>query len=208
MTTMIDFEKTIANAQKRAEEVNAMRHGKPVSEDSVAEKIAQLAEAGYVPTAETVSIVRHYLSGRGIMLSGAAGTGKTFLMTLLCGKGPIQHAERDINVWGLTGISEWYNWRDGREVVVDDLGCEVETSSYGVRVDLLKLVLEHRYAAQRGRTHITTNLTSDGIRARYGERILDRLLEMCVVVRMTGESWRRTNTKGEARGARQEETHE
>ena len=38
---------------------------------------------------------------------------------------------------------------------------------------------------------ITTNLTEEQILSRYGERTLDRLRQLCLTVRFTGESLRK-----------------
>lgn len=40
-------------------------------------------------------------------------------------------------------------------------------------------------------THITTNLSSDQISGRYGDRILDRILAMCIPFKIEGGSYRR-----------------
>ena len=42
----------------------------------------------------------------------------------------------------------------------------------------------------KGRLMVTTNLNSSQINERYGGRVLDRLLEMCVVYKMSGNSKR------------------
>ena len=36
-------------------------------------------------------------------LSGPVGVGKTFLLKLLASSGVLQHADRDINEWGISG---------------------------------------------------------------------------------------------------------
>lgn len=180
----------LEQAKARATE-HIARQTRVVTDEAVADRVIALADCGYIPDTQTADIVRAYLSGAGILLTGPAGVGKTFLMSLLAGNKHVQHAERDINDWGLSGIHGWYDWRDGREVVIDDLGTERTAHSYGDKEDLLKLVIEHRYAAQKVRTHFTTNLTAAQISARYGERILDRIMGMCTAFSMTGESYRR-----------------
>lgn len=187
---MIDFNKLLEEAARKAKE-RQEKNNLAVSDEEIAARIMTIANAGYIPDAQTPEIIKAYLQGRGLLLSGPAGTGKTFLMTLLAGTQAMQHADRDINDWGLSGIHGWYDWRDGLTVVIDDLGCERTACSYGDKEDLLKVVIEHRYAAQKGITHVTTNLSAGQISERYGERILDRLMEMCTPFRFTGESYRR-----------------
>ncbi|GEM_PF-4344945 len=189
-TGAIDFAAIIQRAQGIAVGCEKTKTAL-VSDQDVAAKILWLAERGYIPDAQTPNIVRAYLQGNGLFLSGPCGVGKTFLMTLLCARGAIQHCEREINSWGLDGIWDWYDQTASSDVVIDDLGCEMTATHYGQREDVLKMVVERRYANHAERTHVTTNLTSEQIVGRYGERILDRILGMCVPFKLDGASFRR-----------------
>ena len=190
-----DWQTIVMQAASTAKKANRAL-GKEVTDEQVTTLLQQCAERGYVPDAQTPDILRAYLQGYGVMLTGSAGTGKTMLMRQLLGNGRIQHAQRDIADWGLDQIHGWFDWRDDKTVCIDDLGAERATASYGEREDILRLVIERR-AAGRKITHVTTNLDSDQIRARYGDRILDRLMGMCRVFKMVGAS-RREAVPGDA----------
>lgn len=76
-------------------------------------------------------------------------------------------------------------------VIIDDLGTESsEIKDYGtVRTPTTELIT---YRYDRGLSVIiTTNLDNEGIRDKYGERILDRIKEDYNVITITGESYRR-----------------
>jgi hypothetical protein len=180
--TIIEQAGTVAAGVNKTPHVSA-------TDEQVADLLAQCASCGYIPNAQTPDILRAYIERYGIMLTGAAGTGKTMLMGILIGTRRIQHAQRDIADCGIDGIAQWFEWRDDKTVCIDDLGAERVANSYGSKEDILRLVIERR-AAGRKITHVTTNLTSDQIRARYGDRILDRLLGMCKVFQMQGASKR------------------
>ena len=196
MFEMIDFNEILKVATATATKATA-KTTKTVPNQEVADKIMWIAERGYIPDEQTEHIVRAYLKGSGIFVSGPVGVGKTFLLKLLASSGVLQHADRDINEWGISGIKGWYDYTDGKEIIIDDLGCERVSKQYGDSEDLLKAVIEHRYAAQSGRTHITTNLNSTQIRDRYGDRILDRILAMCIPFKMVGSSYRRKHNADE-----------
>lgn len=71
-------------------------------------------------------------------------------------------------------------------LIIDDLGSE-KTSEWVH--EFLYTIINKRYENQK-RTIITTNLQLSAFKDRYGERILSRLAEMCVVVELLGEDLR------------------
>ncbi len=166
-----------------AEAIAAVFEGTPVrkperiaTDEQVAAMIKRLGDRGYMPSESIVEPIRDYMTGYGVLLSGPAGVGKTFLMQLL--KGHLRPVS-EIMRYGLRDLHVWFDWTDGHEVCIDDLGAEPVTSEYGAKEDIMKLVITHRADRQSGRTSITTNLKADQIAQRYGDRTLSRILGMC-----------------------------
>jgi len=93
--------------------------------------------------------------------------------------------------YGLRRLKVFFDWTDGHNICIDDIGAEGITHEYGAKDDIIKTVIAHREGRQDGLTHVTTNLDSTAIRERYGDRTLSRLLGMCRPHRMTGENRRR-----------------
>ena len=153
----------------------------------VAAEIVRLGGHGYIPSESIIEPVRAYLSGYGLLLSGDAGVGKTLLMRNL---GVHLCVADEITEWGLSRIRWWYDWTDGYEICIDDLGSERVVAEYGAKDDLLKAVLAHRADSQKGKTHITTNLDAEEIAHRYGDRVLSRILGMCKPFRLEGKNRR------------------
>jgi len=75
-------------------------------------------------------------------------------------------------------------------LAIDDVGIEpLEVMEYGNVVSPIVELLTRRYDEQLF-TLMTTNLTPDGIRKRYGDRIADRLNEMAVVIPFKNPTYR------------------
>lgn len=130
--------------------------------------------------------------GRGLFLTGAAGCGKTQLMRAV---------QRWINPHTLNWVYvkepadiEYMRSRDDdilkANVYVDDIGCEEIIREYGNVVDVVGDFTQRYHYRGEGRFFATTNLNSEEINQRYGTRMLDRILEMCVVMKFDGKTKR------------------
>lgn len=143
----------------------------------------------------------------GLLLCGAAGTGKTHLAVAvidyvarlkhkLLKKGIIFITVSDlvdeIRKKQFQEPKDYYNdtYRDSIMecdlLVLDDLGTESITSW---TVDLIHQIIDYRYR-ERKQTMFTTNLSLDDIRKIYGERTFSRIYEMCQGVDFTGIDYR------------------
>jgi len=165
------------------------------------EKIAQLLEAnGWLKSVAgeedfnkaVKAIVAMYASGRGLFLTGEAGCGKTQLMRAMR------------KIMGVDGY-HWFYCKEaddmaalrpsdsdalGGTVFLDDIGAEEIVKEYGNTIDIVGNFVQLYHYRGKGRFMATTNLNSQLINERYGGRILDRILEMCVVLKFNGESKR------------------
>lgn len=126
--------------------------------------------------------------GIGLLLSGAAGSGKTMAMRCLYPKALFVSAFDPVEV-------EWLDdrslVRSRRSVVIDDLGADAAKNSFGVWTSPISLFLLRAESAQsKGvlacRIHVTTNLSSREIDEVYGDRVLSRLLALTVPIRLAG----------------------
>lgn len=132
-----------------------------------------------------------FSSGRGLLVTGDAGCGKTQLMSAI----------RD---WLNRGTLNWMYCKEPKDVnymrydddaikgnvFVDDIGCEEIIREYGNIVDVVGDYIQRYHYRGNGRFIATTNLNSQQINERYGARCLDRLLEMCVVLKLNGKTKR------------------
>ena len=144
----------------------------------------------------------------GVMFSGTCGNGKTTLMYAL------QSAINDLDRRGhFKFLSEYFtvgmrivdamdivimakdlnsirSLRDRSMLAIDDLGKEpTEVLDYGNVLSPVVDLMEYRYQHQLF-TAVTTNLTPDEIRDKYGKRIADRFNEMLEVIVFDDISYR------------------
>lgn len=150
---------------------------------------------------------------KGIMLMGKPGVGKSHLMNYFM-KNP--HAsyviptcksivEKFRENWSRDELStiEFYSKLQSAEfghlynqdylgTCFGDLGSEEIANSYGNKRNVIEEIIFARYEAGLpfDYTHITTNLDAEMIEKIYGERLIDRLREMCNVLSLEGESFR------------------
>lgn len=139
----------------------------------------------------------------GVIFLGMSGNGKTTLLNAL------QQAVRYLSHIGIlpedTGIriadakriataakssSHFQAYADTPLLAIEDVGREpAELLDYGNVLSPIADIIEYRYDAQLF-TLLTTNLNPREIRERYGERIADRLNEMCDKIVFTHSSYR------------------
>ena len=85
-------------------------------------------------------------------------------------------------------------WQDKIGLCIDDLGTEEDKSNFGNKSNVIAEIIMGRYANNtltHDMTHITTNLSLTGIKERYGDRFLSRLLEMFNVIELPGNDRRK-----------------
>ena len=153
-------------------------------------------------------------AGLGIIASGPFGVGKTHLVRILAA-GFGHHRLIDLSEPSGTEMltDRWQDlWGEdlnAENVVLDDLGAELPANEFGVRIERAAdfLAARHRRfmsAETFPRLFVTTNLTSAELDARYGGRVLSRLKDLCVPLRLGGRDkreWTRPAATGEvARG--------
>lgn len=138
------------------------------------------------------AVVTAHNNMRGLFISGNVGCGKTHLM-------------RTIARWNRASISRWVYLKDatriahlkdtpeffyGNNIYLDDIGCEEKIKEYGNTIDVVGDFIQLYHNFGKGMLFGTTNLSSAKLNERYDSRVVDRLLDMCVVYNMKGESKR------------------
>ena len=141
---------------------------------------------------------------KGLLVIGAVGVGKTALAEIVRGASRMPTVRIDCGVsdsvdllvpesdatlnGGVynSGIDDLME----RTVLIDDLGSERVVKAYGNELDRVGNFIVRYHARGKGRLLATTNLSGKAIEARYGARVLDRMLDMCIVLKLTGTSKR------------------
>lgn len=131
-------------------------------------------------------------SGRGLFITGDAGCGKTQLLKALrkwlrpCTNLVWYYCKEPTDINSLRRDEDVLN----DIVFVDDIGCEEIIKEYGNTVDVIGDFTQRYHYRGANRYMGSTNLDSNSLNDLYGMRFLDRIMEMCVVLKMNGESKR------------------
>ena len=162
-----------------------------VSDEDVKSFAMKMAKNGYRFDAQTLGLVRPYLEGRGLMLQGNVGIGKTFFFQTAGIEAAVNL--KIAQAWSLTDIAAALDSFIDVPLLVDDVGAEeLDYVSYGNKTVLFTTIIEHRMNAWAP-THFTTNLNPDQLLERYGVRVMDRVAQLAVRVDLKGESKRGPN---------------
>ncbi|PNW27233.1 P-loop NTPase family protein [Formosa algae] len=79
-------------------------------------------------------------------------------------------------------------------ILFEDLDAESKINHFGNIKDIMSELIQLRYFNSRRAkciTHITSNLTLEEVKARYGERVSDRCYEMFNFINLSGDSRRK-----------------
>lgn len=137
---------------------------------------------------------------KGIIITGAVGTGKTLALNSLfpfiriCRLADVCQLKMLVPKKDEDGDKFWDVPKE--DIILDDIGNEAIKSDYSVMVDVLCDFIMYWHTEKyedpkdKNRIFATTNLDMKQLQDRYGDRIVDRLIAMCIFVRFEGTSKR------------------
>ena len=138
------------------------------------------------------------INRKSLLILGKPGTGKTYRIRHPRMVSASQLAtEYQIN--GIGAVKALINNQidyQNRTVVIDDLGTEENVKNFGNQLDPIAYVIQGIYDInQRGEEpillYLTSNLNIKELTERYGERVIDRIHEMCDIVVLEDTNLRR-----------------
>lgn len=144
-----------------------------------------------------------YSTQKGLYIYGPTGTGKTALMRVLSKFSEVQGILHQFKYYSAHDIYNEYkqngdlviNHYKAHNICIDDLGAEPPIYKlYGNDVmPLMDLLTERHKRWERGaedsQTFVTSNLSLEEIKERYGQRIYDRF-KMFNIIKLAGKSRR------------------
>ena len=146
-------------------------------------------DAKWLPEYEEVSEWLTDNKGKGLLLIGDCGRGKTLITTMIL---PIllQRLNRVVNIYDAPDLNTKTRDIFGKHIIViDDLGTE-STMEYGEKKAVFANLIDQ--AEKRGKLLIvTTNLSSDELSGKYGVKTVDRFFSCCRIIKFSGESLRK-----------------
>lgn len=151
-----------------------------------------------------------YDKKKGLIIMGTEGNGKSTMARALCStwnmylnnlyedyspiraRAQIRNATELAKQVGKYGIQVLDVLVQAEVLILDDIGVEPIPKYFGNDIDVIgHLILEREERQTPSRKLIiTTNLTQEGLKKRYGVRILDRLRALCSIVLVEGKSFR------------------
>jgi len=144
--------------------------------------------------------------GRGILFSGACGTGKSCAakaIQKMMGADKFRYYDCGtprVNILLNLEINEYAHDALSEAVIIDDFGAEPTFTDYGVKREIVGEFISARYAQQeimRGFKKaypfhvLTTNLSANDIAGRYGQRLVSRISDFYVICKFSGADHRK-----------------
>jgi DNA replication protein DnaC len=128
--------------------------------------------------------------GKGLLLSGNCGSGKSVLSRLVIPAVLLRHARLVANVYDASRMNGRIDEVLQKRIVsLDDVGTEAEAVEYGNRRMAFAEIVE--LAEKEGKLLIvSTNLRGEGLLKRYGERVTDRIFAIMRIIEFNGKSLR------------------
>ena len=129
--------------------------------------------------------------GRGVILSGSCGLGKSLLARFILPAILLQHAGKVTAVYDVQQMNQHLDEVLTKHIIsLDDIGTEEISVSYGNRRLAFAEIMDA--AEKYGKLIIvTTNLTFTQLESRYGTRVCERIFATMRSIRFEGESLRK-----------------
>ena len=148
-------------------------------------------KAAWLPEYEEVATWLACSGGKGLLLAGSCGRGKTLLATLVIPTILRYYAQKVIYCYAASAITpkELTECMTRKLVCIDDIGTEGVLNSYGNKIQVVPAIVDE--AERTGKLLLlTTNMGGKDILAKYGMRTADRLRGLCRIVEFAGDSLR------------------
>lgn len=129
-------------------------------------------------------------NGKGLLLNGQCGCGKTLIGYKILPLLIKHYCRKIVSTYEATAINDNPDEVLRKHLIcIDDVGTEDVSVKFGNRRQVFSEIVDS--VERSGKLLIvTTNLTHEEIRQRYGERTLDRLREVTTPILFTGNSMR------------------
>lgn len=148
-------------------------------------------EAVWLPEYERVAGWLSGNDGRGLFLYGNCGRGKSILCRYALPAILLKYAGKVVSVFDIQDMNKDVDLVLSKHIIsLDDIGTEEISIKYGERRMAFAEIMDT--AEKHGKLVIvSTNLSVDDLRERYGDRVLDRIKATTTRVLFKGESLRK-----------------